>query len=75
MWTKQIADQINGRIKDLSMRRYKHIVQVMLSQQTGAGSKYIARCVWDAECDSQISDYFTNENIVCVVSVFGVYIY
>lgn len=47
----------------------------MLTQQTGAGSKYIARCVWDAECDSQISDYFTNEHIVCVVSVFGVYLY
>lgn len=47
----------------------------MLVQQTGAGSRYIARCCWDAECDCHISDFYANEHIVCVVSVFGIYLY
>lgn len=70
-----IADQICNRTKEIEMRRYKHIVQVVLAQQNGAGCKYIARCRWDAESDSQISTYFTNETIACVVTVFGVYLY
>lgn len=74
-WVCSIADDISARCKDLEMRRYRHVVQVQLQQQNGAGSKYIARCRWDAECDSQVSSYFSNETIVCVVSVFGVYFY
>lgn len=57
------------------MARYRHVVQVMLAQQNGAGCKYLARCRWDAECDSQVSAFFSNETLVCVVTVFGVYLY
>lgn len=74
-WTRSIADDISARCKELEMRRFKHVVQVVLAQQNGAGCKYIARCRWDAECDSQVTSYFSNESIVCVVSVFGVYLY
>lgn len=74
-WVRTIADEINSRTKEIEMRRYKHVVQVMLAQQMGAGCKYIVRCHWDAESDSQITSSFTNETIACVVTVFGVYLY
>ncbi|XP_058823615.1 dynein light chain Tctex-type protein 2B-like [Topomyia yanbarensis] len=74
-WTKSLADEISLKVKDLEMRRYKHVVQVMLGQQLGAGCKYIARCRWDAECDSQTSGEFKNATIFCVVTVFGLYLY
>ncbi|KAJ6635458.1 Dynein light chain Tctex-type protein 2B [Pseudolycoriella hygida] len=74
-WTHKICDTINSRVKELNMRRFKHVVQVVIVQQTGAGCRYIARCRWDAETDAQVSNYFTNESIVCVVTVFAVYVY
>lgn len=96
-WTGKISDTISTQLKELNMRRYKHIVQVVIVQQTGAGCKYdasklidissqlanvqfsifryIARCRWDAECDVQVSNYFTNETMACIVTVFGVYMY
>jgi len=74
-WTSKISDTISTQVKELNMRRYKHIVQVLIAQQTGAGCRYIARCRWDAECDAQVSNYFTNESMACIVTVFGVYMY
>lgn len=74
-WTKTLADEISLKVKDLEMKRYKHVVQVVLGQQLGAGCKYIARCRWDAECDNQVSGEFKNATIFCIVTVFGVYLY
>lgn len=74
-WCRQIVNDINRRIKDLEIHRYKHIVQIMLAEQTGAGCRYISRCHWDASCDSKISEQYKSETIVCIVTVFGVYQY
>lgn len=74
-WCRQIADDINRRITGLATPRYKHIVQVMLAEQTGAGSRFTARCVWDASCDSRVSEQFKSETIDCHVTVFGIYRY
>ncbi|KXJ77541.1 hypothetical protein RP20_CCG007332 [Aedes albopictus] len=74
-WTKTLADEISLKVKDLEMKRYKHVVQVVLGQQLGAGCKYIARCRWDAECDNQTSGEFKNATIFCIVTVFGLYLY
>lgn len=38
-WISQIADNVNTRVKDLNMKRYKHIVQVVIVQK-GAGCRY-----------------------------------
>ncbi|XP_055612594.1 dynein light chain Tctex-type protein 2B-like [Uranotaenia lowii] len=74
-WTKTLADEISLKVKDLEMKRYKHVVQVVLGQQLGAGCKYIARCRWDAECDNQTSAEFKSATIFCIVTVFGLYLY
>ncbi len=34
-WSKQISDEINKRIVELKMNRYKHVVNVMLGQKMG----------------------------------------
>lgn len=62
-------------MKELKIPRYKHVVQVMLAEQTGAGCRYIARCRWDAEADSKISEFYKSESIICIVTVFGIYLY
>lgn len=74
-WGKTIANEVGVQVKDLHMKRYKHVVQVVLGQQTGAGSKYIARCRWDSETDNQTSATFNSQSLFCIVTVFGVYLY
>jgi hypothetical protein len=74
VWTKGIADEINRNLNH-SMQRYKHVVQVLLTQKLGQGFKFTARSRWDTDTDRQITDSFVNDTIVCVVTVFGVYLY
>ncbi|XP_067210931.1 dynein light chain Tctex-type protein 2B-like isoform X2 [Linepithema humile] len=44
-WTKDIADIIERKIKELQFKRYKYIVNVVLGQQHGAGVKDTIFCV------------------------------
>lgn len=37
-WITQIADNVNTKVKDLNMNRYKHIVQVVIVEK-GAGCR------------------------------------
>lgn len=42
------------------MKRYKHIVQVIMGELKGAGIKCGVRCIWDSETDGYTSDTFMN---------------
>ncbi|KAB0792248.1 hypothetical protein PPYR_14207 [Photinus pyralis] len=74
-WTISIANDVNTRVRELKMKRYKHIVQVTIGELKGAGVKCGVRCLWDSETDGYTSDTFMNETIFCVVVVFAVYLY
>ncbi|XP_034186472.1 dynein light chain Tctex-type protein 2B [Osmia lignaria lignaria] len=74
-WTKDIADIIREKIKELSFKRYKYIVNVVLGEQHGAGVKMGTRCIWDAEADTYAYDSFANDTIFCVATVYAVYFY
>ncbi|KAL0121828.1 hypothetical protein PUN28_006944 [Cardiocondyla obscurior] len=68
-WTKDIADIIERKIKDLRFNRYKYVVNVVLGQQHGAGVKIGTRCIWDAEADTYAYDSFINVRDVCFNSI------
>ncbi|CAI6343752.1 unnamed protein product [Macrosiphum euphorbiae] len=71
-----IAKEIKDRLKDHCLEnRYKSMVQVVLGERHGAGTRVGARCIWDADTDTQASDKFLNETIFCVAVVFAVYFY
>ncbi|EDW28033.1 GL27286 [Drosophila persimilis] len=76
IWTLEIADEVNQKIaSNPKVRRYKHVVQVMLGQELGAGGFYNSRCCWDCDCDTSVSEVFSNTSIFCVCTVFGTYQY
>lgn len=75
LWTINISNTINKKIKELRMQRYKHIVQVTIGERRGAGVKSGLRCLWDCETDGYASDIFMNESIFSVVVVFAIYLY
>lgn len=59
-WTIQIANEVNAKVKDLKMKRYKHIAQVIMGELKGAGVKCGVRCLWDSETDGYTSEIFMN---------------
>ncbi|KAH8324935.1 hypothetical protein KR074_009436, partial [Drosophila pseudoananassae] len=73
---RDVADEINMKMKgDGSCPRYKHVVNVMLYQQTGAGCFYGARAIWDPLADDYMSYTLDNGSFVCIATVFGCYQY
>lgn len=74
-WTKDIADTIKERIKELKFKHYKYVVSVVLGEQHGAGIKMGTRCVWDTEADAYAFDSFINDTIFCVATVYAIYYY
>ncbi|KAH8414678.1 hypothetical protein KR215_012030 [Drosophila sulfurigaster] len=75
-WTREIADEVNQQIAaNPKVKRYKHVVQVMLGQELGAGATYLSRCCWDCDCDTSITEVFSNTSLFCVCTVYGTYQY
>ncbi|TPX59086.1 hypothetical protein PhCBS80983_g02712 [Powellomyces hirtus] len=74
-WTKEIADDIKNRLKELDLPRYKYIVNVVIGEMRGEGVRMGCRCFWDADTDNVAQDTFINDSLFCVVAAFGVYYY
>ncbi|KAH8351532.1 dynein light chain Tctex-type [Drosophila kikkawai] len=75
-WTRDLADDINLKFKGSgSFPRFKHVVNVMLYQQTGAGCCYGARAIWDPLSDDYGKFTYDGGSFVCIISVFGCYQY
>jgi hypothetical protein len=51
------------------------MVQVVISENKGAGMRMGARCLWDSQTDSATEAIFMNNHIFCCASVFAIYIY
>ncbi|EDW18203.1 dynein light chain Tctex-type [Drosophila mojavensis] len=74
--TRDVADGVNLKMKGFCLQhRYKHVVNVCLYQQTGAGFFYGFRAVWDTLSDDYISMSIDVGSFICIVSVFGCYQY
>lgn len=74
-WTKDIADTIKKRLKDMGHERYKFVVQVVIGEQRGEGVKMGCRCFWDSDTDNYAQDIFMNESLFCVAAAYGIFKY
>jgi hypothetical protein len=74
-WTREIADDIKMKLKELALERYKFVVQVVIGEQRGEGVKMGSRCFWDPNTDASASAEFSNESVFAVAVAFGVYLY
>ncbi|CAH8597146.1 unnamed protein product [Dicrocoelium dendriticum] len=71
-----LADEIKHALKkNLTLSRYRYLVQVIIGEQRGQGVKVGYRCYWDSDTDNYAEASFTNESLFCVASAFGVYSY
>eukprot|EP00163_Fabomonas_tropica_P031482 TRINITY_DN7506_c0_g1_i1.p1 TRINITY_DN7506_c0_g1~~TRINITY_DN7506_c0_g1_i1.p1 ORF type:complete len:126 (+),score=14.00 TRINITY_DN7506_c0_g1_i1:245-622(+) len=74
-WTREIADELKQKLKDLELDRYKFVVQVVIGEQRGEGVKMGCRCFWDSDTDNYAQEVFLNDSLFCVVAAYGVYYY
>ncbi|KAL4437724.1 hypothetical protein ABPG74_012399 [Tetrahymena malaccensis] len=73
--SRDIADTIKYKLKDLGLPRYKFMVSVIIGQQKGQGVRVGTRQFWDFDTDYVASDYYVNDSLFCLVTVYGVYLY
>ena len=73
--TKEISETIKQRLKELGLPRYKYVVQVFIGEQKGQGIRVSNRCFWDYETDHCASETYTNDNIFCLATAYGIYVY
>ncbi|KXS10555.1 hypothetical protein M427DRAFT_475352 [Gonapodya prolifera JEL478] len=74
-WTKEIADEVRNKIKELDLPRYKIAVSVTLGENRGEGARMACKCLWDADADGMAQDTLVTDSLFCVVAVFGVFYY
>ncbi|KAH8370938.1 hypothetical protein KR093_005582 [Drosophila rubida] len=75
-WVRDVADEINMKMEGLCKQpRYKHVIQVTIYQQNGAGFFCGARAIWDLLADDYASITYDGGTFMCIVIVFGVYQY
>ena len=70
---KVITEEIKERVKLLDFDRYKIICVITLAQKNDQGLMISSRCNWDKKTDNYASYTYSNPNIICSASVYGVY--
>ena len=73
--SKDIADSIKYKLKELGWNRYKFVVHCCIGQQNGQGVRIGGKCFWDFDTDYLAYETFLNDYIFCLVSVYGIYLY
>lgn len=75
-WVREVADEVNLKMEGLCRQpRYKHVIQVIIYQQNGAGFVCGARAIWDKLADDYASCSFDGGTFMCIVIIFGMYQY
>ncbi|KAI9219894.1 Tctex-1 family-domain-containing protein [Blastocladiella britannica] len=74
-WTRTIADTVRHKLKELSLDRYKYMVQVVIGEMHGEGARMNCRAFWDPDTDNMAQETFMNDSLFCVAVVFGVFYY
>ncbi|XP_042149881.1 dynein light chain Tctex-type protein 2B [Ixodes scapularis] len=74
-WTRKTSEKICGKLQELGFERYKFVVQVVIGEQRGAGTRMACRCIWDSDTDVYASEFFSNSTLFCVAVVLASYYY
>lgn len=73
--SREIADAVKTKLKELALPRYKYVVQVYIGQLKGQGIKIGGKCFWDNDTDVLVSEQYMNDHIFCLVNAYGSYYY
>ena len=72
-WSKEIADSVRDKLKELQIPRYKYMVQVVVGERKSQGVRMGCRCLWDSETDNFATAEFSNVSFDFYCLEFGSY--
>ncbi|XP_038066593.1 tctex1 domain-containing protein 1-A-like [Patiria miniata] len=70
---KALAGDIQERVKDLGIERYKLITVVHIGEIQQQSIRVCSRGIWDVEVDSSVTYQYQNASLYCVATIFGIY--
>lgn len=71
--SQNLTDVIKGRMKELSMSRYKFVSNVLIGQNSGQSISFASRSIWNTATDNFASATYRNGSLFAVATVFAVY--
>lgn len=71
---ESLSTLIKNRVKDLNVCRYRLVCLVTIAQNTGQGLHIAARYLWDHSNDMFTSAAYENKSLVCVATVYALYL-
>jgi hypothetical protein len=73
--SKDLSQLIKDALKTLNYDRYKYVIQVVIGQCQDENLMMTCRCLWDIQNDNYVSYIYSNKNLFCAVTVFGLFYY
>ncbi|KAI3384834.1 hypothetical protein SNEBB_009086 [Seison nebaliae] len=74
-WCDELNQEIQKRMTEADMPRYKFITQCCIAERRGAGVNMNARCFWDNDTDNYAHAVYMSDTLICAAVVFGVFYY
>jgi len=74
-FAREIADEVKRVLAGEGWDRYKIVVQCVIGEHGGQGTRMGARCFWDAKTDNLAEEMYSNESLFALTAAFGVYYY
>lgn len=68
-----LSTVIKERLKNLKLRRYKFVCQVVIGQSERQDVCVGSRCLWMTETDTHQQAKYSNESLFAVVTIFAIY--
>ncbi|CAF1051297.1 unnamed protein product, partial [Didymodactylos carnosus] len=73
--SKDLSQIVKNAMKSLNYERYKYVTQVVIGECKDENMMMTCRCLWDLETDNYASYVYSNSDVFCAVTVFGLFYY
>jgi len=70
---QNLTEVVKGRMKELSLPRYKFISHVMIGQNASQGITHASRSLWNTSTDNYASATYQNGSLFAIATVFAVF--
>ena len=75
IWSAEILSEIEALIsKRLGLERYKLVLLGHIFQNGGQSLRVATKCLWDPQNDNFVDYNYVNDELMCSIQVFGIYI-
>lgn len=71
--SKSLSETIKANVKSMKFPRYKFVVLVTISSQSGQSMISASQCLWNADCDSYATGTYCNNSLVAIATVFAIF--